>query len=58
MQNQRLPLLLLLSIYIFSPTIFFWVSNPDGAWYRPYIIWVIFILAAYLYQRQNRHDDI
>lgn len=60
MNNQRLVILLLLIAYIFSPTLFSWIMNPEGAWFRPYIVWILVIIIAYLVQaRRNRkrpHD--
>ena len=58
MQNQRLLTLLLLIAYIFLPTLLAWMTNPEGAWYRPYIIWVMLIVAAFVYQRRTRHDEL
>lgn len=51
MSNQRLLIFLLLGAYIFSPSLLTWVINPDGVWYRPYILWALLIAAAYLFQR-------
>ncbi|AFU98650.1 hypothetical protein [Simiduia agarivorans] len=59
MPNQRLIILLLLVAYIFSPTLFGWVINPEGSWYRPFIIWVLIIVIAYFIQsasKRRRHD--
>jgi len=58
MNNQRLVILLLLIAYIFSPTLFDWIINPDGAWYRPYIVWVMVIIIAFIMQirRKNYHE--
>ncbi len=58
MNNQRLVILFLLIAYIFSPTLFDWIINPEGAWYRPYIIWVIVIVIAFIMQirRKNYHE--
>lgn len=61
MNNQRLVILLLLIAYIFSPTLFTWIINPEGAWYRPYIIWVLVIVIAFVMQLRKktnikRHD--
>ncbi len=58
MNNQRLVILLLLIAYIFSPTLFSWIINPEGAWFRPYIAWVAVIVIAYLVQaRKKRSHD-
>lgn len=58
MNNQRLVILLLLIAYIFSPTLFSWIINPEGAWFRPYIAWVAVIVIAYIVQaRKKRSHD-
>lgn len=58
MNDQRLVILLLLIAYIFSPTVFSWILDPQGAWYRPYLLWVIVIVTAYSLQarKRKRHD--
>ncbi len=58
MNNQRLVILLLLVAYIFSPSLFNWIINPEGAWYRPYIAWVVVIVIAFVMQirRKNYHE--
>lgn len=53
------PLVLtLLALYIFSPTLFNWVINPNGAWYRPYIIWLVVIVIAYIWQGRRRQHEL
>lgn len=51
MTNQRLLIGLLLGAYVFSPSLLTWMIDPEGTWYRPYIIWAALIVAAYLFQR-------
>ncbi len=59
MNNQRLVILLLLIAYIFSPTVFDWIINPEGAWYRPYIAWIFVIAVAFVIQlRRKKYQDI
>lgn len=58
MNKQRPLVLLILVVYIFSPTIFSWVINPDGAWYRPYIIWLLVIIIAYILQGRKKTNDL
>ncbi len=59
MNNQRLVILLLLIGYIFSPSLFDWIINPDGAWYRPYIVWIIVIIIAFTIQlRRKKYQDM
>ena len=55
MNNQRLVILLLLVAYIFSPSVFNWIVDPEGSWYRPYIVWLLVIAIAFSLQlRRNR----
>jgi hypothetical protein len=58
MNNQRLVILLLVIAYIFSPTLFSWIVNPEGAWYRPFIVWIAVIVIAFVMQirRKNYHE--
>jgi hypothetical protein len=54
MNNQRLVILLLLVAYIFSPSLFNWIINPAGSWYRPYIVWVVVIVIAFIMQIRRK----
>jgi len=58
--NRQSPLLLIfLLLFIFSPSLISWVLNADGAWYRPYIIWLVVIVMAYFTQRSMvKPDDV
>lgn len=57
MNKQRPLLLLVLVAYIFSPTLYAWVINPAGAWYKPYIIWAVVIVIAYIMQNRSKSHD-
>lgn len=53
--NQQRPLILLLLLaYIFSPKLFSWVIDPIGGWYKPYIIWVIVVIVAFVIQTRKK----
>ena len=58
MQIHRLVLLMAVGIYLFSPAIMAWWANPESAWYRPYLLWLILILLTFLLQRQNDADEL
>ncbi len=58
MTSQRPLILIVLVIYIFSPTLFSWVVNPNGAWYRPYMIWLLVVLVAYVLQGRKKSNDV
>jgi hypothetical protein len=55
--NTRPLILLLLVFYVFSPTLFNWMINPSGSWYRPYIIWAVVIVLAYVVQGRRGSDE-
>ncbi len=57
MKRQQPLLLLILLIYIFSPTLLSWVTHPDGGWYRPYIIWLLVIVIAYFAQTRDSESE-
>jgi hypothetical protein len=54
MNNHRLVILLLLIAYIFSPTLFNWILNPEGAWYRPFVVWMLVIVIALIMQIRRK----
>lgn len=58
MTPQRPLILIVLVIYIFSPTLFSWVVNPNGAWYRPYLIWLLVVFVAYILQGRKKSNDV
>jgi uncharacterized membrane protein len=54
MSNHRLLLLTLIIAYIFAPTLFNWMISPNGTWYRPFIIWLVIIVAAFSLQKYHK----
>ncbi|GAA5524740.1 hypothetical protein Maes01_01299 [Microbulbifer aestuariivivens] len=58
MSNRTLLILLVLVGYVFSPTVFTWMINPAGAWYRPFILWLVLILLAVVVQMRRKNDEL
>ena len=58
MYIYRLVLLLVIGIYLFSPAIMDWWIEPMGAWYRPYVLWLILIIAGMLLQSPRDTDEL
>ncbi|GAA6132761.1 MAG TPA: hypothetical protein ENH72_08570 [Pseudomonas sabulinigri] len=58
MYIYRLVLLLVIGIYLFSPAIMDWWIEPQGAWYRPYVLWLILIIAGMLLQSPKDADEL
>ena len=48
MYIYRLVLLLVVGIYLFSPAIMDWWIDATGAWYRPYLLWLILIVVTFI----------
>ncbi|MBO3276673.1 hypothetical protein D3C76_680910 [compost metagenome] len=58
MYIYRLVLILVVGIYLFSPAIMDWWTAPNGAWYRPYLLWLILIVVTFILQSQRDVDDL
>ena len=50
--------LLVVGIYLFSPAIMDWWIDPNGAWYRPYLLWLILIVVTLILQSQRDADEL
>ncbi len=53
MNNQSRIIFLLLITYLFSPSLFSWMADPDGSWLRPYLAWSLVIVIAFIIQRRT-----
>jgi hypothetical protein len=52
-------LLLAVGVFIiFSPAVAEWVFQPGGAWYRPFQLWLLVVVAAYWNQRSRYPDEL
>lgn len=58
MYIYRLVLLLVVGIYLFSPAIMDWWIDPNGVWYRPYLLWLILIVVTFILQSQRDADEL
>jgi len=54
MLNYRLVAVLILIACVVSPFAISWVNQPDGSWLRPYVVWLLAILACFIWQRPPR----
>lgn len=56
--NRQTPIILILLIaYICFPALFGWVTAPEGYWFKPYIVWLLVIVVAYIFStKAPRHD--
>ena len=58
MYIYRLVLILVVGIYLFSPAIMDWWIDPNGVWYRPYLLWLILIVVTFILQSQRDADEL
>ncbi len=54
MNKQRPILIIILLAYIFLPSLLHWVVNEEGHWYRPFLVWLAAIIAAFLFQVRRK----
>lgn len=54
MLNYRLVAILILIACVVSPIAISWVNQAEGSWLRPYVIWLLAILACFIWQRPPR----
>ena len=58
MYLHRLVLLLVIGIYLFSPAIMqWWIDSPES-WYRPWLLWLLLIVAGILLQSWRSPDEL
>lgn len=57
MLNYRLVAVLILIACVASPIAIGWVNQTDGSWLRPYVIWMLAILACFIWQRPPKQTD-
>lgn len=58
MYINRLLLLFVGVAMIFFPAIEDWMVNSEVAWYRPYQLWLLVVIAAYWNQRTRYPDEL
>ncbi len=54
MLNHRLAALLVLFALVLLPMALHWLMAPGINWIRPYILWILVIIATWLWQRRRR----
>ncbi|MDE0950964.1 MAG: hypothetical protein OSA45_06815 [Halioglobus sp.] len=58
MYINRLLLLVSGVVLIFFPAIESWMVSSEIAWYRPYQLWLLVVVAAYWNQRTRYPDEL
>lgn len=54
---RRTLLLVIFFLFFFAPGLENWIKSNPSLWYRPYLVWLIVIVAAYFGQRKGRSHD-
>jgi hypothetical protein len=58
MYINRTLLLALAVLVVFYPAVEGWLFSPQPAWYRPYQLWFLLVLATFWNQRTRKHDEL
>ena len=58
MYINRALLLVLGILLVFLPAIEEWSFHSPGAWYRPFQLWLLIVLAAWWNQRSRYPDEL
>ncbi|HLS99072.1 MAG: hypothetical protein WDA10_01640 [Porticoccaceae bacterium] len=53
MLNHRLAALLVFLACVISPLTIHWITTPGASWLRPYLAWLLVIIASWLWQRRR-----
>ena len=53
MLNHRLAALLVLLAIVIIPMALHWMQGPGVSWIRPYLLWILVIIATWLWQRRR-----
>ncbi len=57
MLNYRLVATLLLLCAVVFPLATQWAVDPEGGWFRPFVVWSLLVYASYIVQRNKQFDD-
>lgn len=58
MYVPRILLLIIVSLFFFTPSLAGWIAETQGEWYRPFIVWLVIIALAWWGQRSGRSDAL
>jgi uncharacterized membrane protein len=58
MYINRLLVMIAGIIIVFFPAIESWMFSSGTAWYRPYLGWLLIVIAAYWNQRKRYPDEL
>ncbi|MCS5587172.1 MAG: hypothetical protein NZ697_01620 [Porticoccaceae bacterium] len=57
MLNFRLVATLLLLCAVVFPLATQWAIQPNGGWFRPFVVWAMMVFASYVIHRHRVKDE-
>jgi uncharacterized membrane protein YfcA len=57
MLNYRLVAVLIFLSSVVVPLASRWAIEPQGSWFRPFVVWALIVFAAYILQRHRKIDE-
>jgi uncharacterized membrane protein YfcA len=57
MFNYRLVAVLIFLSSVVVPLASRWAVEPEGSWFRPFVVWALIVFAAYILQRHRKSDE-
>jgi uncharacterized membrane protein YfcA len=57
MLNYRLVAVLIFLSSVAIPLASRWALEPQGSWFRPFVVWALIVFAAYILQRHRKFDE-
>ncbi len=57
MLNYRLVAVLIFLSSVVIPLASKWAAEPQGNWFRPFVVWAIVVFAAYILQRHRNNNE-
>lgn len=58
MYINRLLVIIAGVVIVFLPAIESWMFSSGTVWYRPYLVWLLIVIAAYWNQRKRYPDEL
>ena len=57
MLNYRLVAVLIFLSSVAVPLASRWAVEPQGSWFRPFVVWALIVFAAYILQRHRKFNE-
>jgi uncharacterized membrane protein YfcA len=57
MLNYRLVAVLIFLSSVVVPLASKWAIEPQGSWFRPFVVWALIVFASYILQRHRKINE-